>query len=45
MTKEVDLVIRGAQVVSPDRIIGVNVGLGHHCETDPAGDWLPLSGT
>lgn len=29
-------------LVSPDRIIGVNVGLGHHGETDPAGDWREL---
>ena len=26
-------------LVSPNRIIGVNVGLGHQGETDPAGDW------
>ncbi|WP_207206708.1 class II glutamine amidotransferase [Nocardioides ganghwensis] len=29
-------------LVSPSRIIGVNVGLGHHGETDPAGDWKKL---
>ncbi|PKH41278.1 glutamine amidotransferase [Nocardioides alpinus] len=29
-------------LVSPNRIIGVNVGLGHHGETDPAGDWKEL---
>jgi glutamine amidotransferase len=29
-------------LVSPGRIIGVNVGLGHHGETDPAGDWEKL---
>jgi glutamine amidotransferase len=29
-------------LVSPNRIIGVNVGLGHHGETDPAGDWKKL---
>lgn len=29
-------------LVSPGRIIGVNVGLGHHGETDPAGDWRAL---
>ncbi|WP_338087891.1 class II glutamine amidotransferase [Nocardioides lijunqiniae] len=29
-------------LVSPDRIIGVNVGLGHQGETDPAGDWKEL---
>ena len=26
-------------LVSPHRIIGVNFGLGHQGETDPAGDW------
>jgi glutamine amidotransferase len=29
-------------LVSPNRIIGVNVGLGHHGETDPTGDWKEL---
>ena len=29
-------------LVSPSRIIGVNVGLGHQGETDPAGDWKQL---
>jgi glutamine amidotransferase len=29
-------------LVSPNRIIGVNAGLGHHGETDPAGDWRKL---
>ncbi len=29
-------------LVSPHRIIGVNVGLGHQGETDPAGDWKKL---
>jgi glutamine amidotransferase len=29
-------------LVSPNRIIGVNVGLGHHGETDPGGDWRKL---
>lgn len=29
-------------LVSPHRIIGVNVGLGHRGETDPAGDWKEL---
>lgn len=29
-------------LVSPDRIIGVNWGLGHAGETDPAGDWREL---
>ena len=29
-------------LVSPSRIIGVNVGLGHHGETNPAGDWKKL---
>ena len=29
-------------LVSPHRIIGVNVGLGHQGETDPAGDWREL---
>lgn len=29
-------------LVSPDRIIGVNVGTGHHGETNPAGDWREL---
>ncbi|MGJ8720839.1 MAG: class II glutamine amidotransferase [Salinibacterium amurskyense] len=29
-------------LVSADRIIGVNVGLGHHGETNPAGDWKEL---
>jgi glutamine amidotransferase len=29
-------------LVSPNRIIGVNVGLGHRGETDPAGDWKEL---
>ena len=29
-------------LVSPNRIIGVNVGLGHQGETDPAGDWKQL---
>ncbi|WP_193611456.1 class II glutamine amidotransferase [Nocardioides lijunqiniae] len=29
-------------LVSPNRIIGVNVGLGHQGETDPAGDWKEL---
>ena len=29
-------------LVSADRIIGVNVGLGHHGETNPAGDWKAL---
>ncbi|MBH0024644.1 class II glutamine amidotransferase [Salinibacterium sp. SWN248] len=29
-------------LVSDGRIIGVNVGLGHHGETNPAGDWKKL---
>lgn len=29
-------------LVSPNRIIGVNSGLGHQGETDPAGDWREL---
>lgn len=29
-------------LVSPGRIIGINTGLGHHGETDPAGDWRKL---
>lgn len=29
-------------LVSPQRIIGVNVGLGHQGETDPVGDWKEL---
>lgn len=29
-------------LVAPDRIIGVNVGLGHEGETHPAGDWKEL---
>ena len=29
-------------LVSPNRIIGVNFGLGHQGETDPAGDWRKL---
>ena len=29
-------------LVSPNRIIGVNVGLGHKGETHPAGDWREL---
>lgn len=29
-------------LVSPNRIIGVNFGLGHDGETDPAGDWQEL---
>jgi len=29
-------------LVSPNRIIGVNVGLGHQGETNPAGDWKKL---
>ena len=29
-------------LASPNRIIGVNVGLGHHGETNPAGDWKKL---
>ncbi len=29
-------------LVSPNRIIGVNVGLGHQGETDPVGDWEEL---
>ena len=29
-------------LVSPNRIIGVNVGLGHKGETHPAGDWRAL---
>ncbi len=29
-------------LVSPNRIIGVNVGLGHQGETDPVGDWKEL---
>ena len=29
-------------LVSPNRIIGVNVGTGHQGETDPAGDWREL---
>ena len=29
-------------LVSPNRIIGVNVGLGHQGETNPAGDWKRL---
>ncbi|NHA70239.1 class II glutamine amidotransferase [Phycicoccus flavus] len=29
-------------LVAPNRIIGVNVGLGHDGETDPEGDWEQL---
>ena len=29
-------------LVSPHRIIGVNVGLGHEGKTSPAGDWKKL---
>ncbi len=29
-------------LVRPDRIIGINYGLGHEGETDPAGDWKEL---
>jgi glutamine amidotransferase len=29
-------------LVSPNRIVGVNFGLGHQGETDPAGDWREL---
>lgn len=29
-------------LVSAGRVIGVNVGLGHHGETNPAGDWKEL---
>jgi glutamine amidotransferase len=29
-------------LVSPNRIIGVNAGLGHRGETDPVGDWKEL---
>jgi glutamine amidotransferase len=29
-------------LVSPQRIIGINTGLGHRGETDPAGDWREL---
>lgn len=29
-------------LVAPHRIIGVNWGLGHHGEVDPAGDWREL---
>ncbi|WP_220451156.1 class II glutamine amidotransferase [Nocardioides dongkuii] len=29
-------------LVSPDRIIGVNTGLGHQGETNPVGDWKKL---
>ena len=29
-------------LVAPDRIIGINWGLGHHGEVDPAGDWREL---
>ena len=29
-------------LVSPGRIIGINVGLGHQGETNPAGDWQKL---
>lgn len=29
-------------LVSPNRIVGVNCGTGHHGETDPAGDWREL---
>lgn len=29
-------------LVSPDRIIGINWGLGHQGEVDPAGDWREL---
>lgn len=29
-------------LVSPDRIIGINWGLGHHGEVDPPGDWQQL---
>ena len=29
-------------LVAPNRIIGVNVGCGHHGETAPAGDWREL---
>lgn len=29
-------------LVSPNRIIGINTGLGHDGETDPTGDWQEL---
>ena len=29
-------------LVSPNRIIGINTGLGHQGETDPVGDWKKL---
>ncbi len=29
-------------LASPGRVVGVNVGLGHRGETDPAGDWEEL---
>lgn len=29
-------------LVSPGRVIGINWGLGHHGEVDPAGDWREL---
>ena len=29
-------------LVTPNRIIGINTGLGHQGETDPAGDWREL---
>ncbi len=29
-------------LVSPNRIIGINAGLGHHGETNPVGDWKKL---
>lgn len=29
-------------LVSADRVIGVNAGLGHHGETSPSGDWEQL---
>lgn len=29
-------------LVSPQRIVGINAGLGHQGETDPSGDWREL---
>jgi glutamine amidotransferase len=43
--KELDLVALAKlkmALVSPNRIIGVNVGVGPDGETDPAGDWREL---
>ncbi len=38
----VDLAKLKMALVSPNRIIGVNYGLGHGGETDPEGDWRQL---